>query len=100
MCELTLLFVRAETVFHEFLAELALLFVLMPAIVRVIMRMFSGSVSKVARRLRGISRSGRVAGLVEALSIEVEGIFLDELPAGCSHVSVDKLLLINLLVGN
>lgn len=64
------------------------------------MRMFGGSVSKITGRLWGISGSGRVTELVEALSIEVEGIFLDELPAGCSHVWVDKLLLINLLDGN
>jgi hypothetical protein len=51
MCELALLFVWTEAIFDEFLAELALLLILMPAIVRMIMRMFGGSVSKITRRL-------------------------------------------------
>ena len=99
MGELAFLFVRAESIFDELLAELALLFVFMPAVVRMIMRMFGGSAIKVPGRLRGVSGSGRVAGLVKAFSAELECILLNELPACCSHVSVDKLLLINLLLG-
>jgi hypothetical protein len=97
--ELAFLFVRAEPVFDELFAELAFLLVVVPAVVRMIMRVFGRSGSKVPGRLGGISGGGGVAGLVKKFSAELECVLLDELPACCSHVSVDKLLLINLLLG-
>lgn len=99
MGELAFFFVGTESIFDKLFAELAFLLVLRSGIVGMIMRVFGGGASKVPGGLWGIGGGGGVAGLVEAFSGELEGIFLDELPASCGHGSVDKLLLINLLVG-